>query len=605
MFKDIKAFLISSFQKIKSKKILKRYPWLVLICLLTVLIPIILGISYANIMQRAEQEELPNIAISLYDAKGNTLGSSEIRKDIISGSPLVKIFYDLATSKVKADKPTGFNRNQNFVFVVSDGSENKLYKCYFDEDYSKSYLEDESGQFYSPDTIAYSNFMNSKFSEKVYLQSVPPALSTSGKDLITPSTVEWSYHLENEKIARSENYETTENILTYRISGALDFKFSRIPDKTVFKVKNSHHEIIFTGSAEELYSLTAKEGDELLIDLEAYWDKSDDLNAFGKQTYSFKIICSEPSEFSISSNTVYGGEFIILSVSDVERVDSIIYNVIKPAEETEETAESDNATMPSVSEEKEDTEESEKALTQLEALKELYSFTPTFISNSGNAYAFLLIPADIGNTSLSFSLSCGISKEEFTVKIKESPYVDKTVLPVEEDRKILVSEEEKQAFSRLLASTEHTYSPIYFREKFLSPEEYGLSKIYSFNDKIIYNEDSFKLCANIYSTDISGGTSIRSANIGKVTASASSPLLGNYVVVDHGMGLYTWYCGLSTVNVSVGDILKKGDSVGISGSSRLCDKGVSVFCTINGTLIHPDAVLGNTVINNEPQAKIT
>lgn len=592
MFKDIKAFLISSFQKIKSKNILKRYPWLILICLLTILIPVILGISYANIMQRSEQKELPNIAISLYDAKGNNIGSSEIRKDIISGSPLVKIFYDLATSKVKADKPSGFNRNQNFVFIVSDGSENKLYKCYFDEDHSKSYLEDENGQFYSPDAIAYSNFMNSKFSEKIYSQSAPPLLSTSSQDFVIPSTVDWSYYLENEKIIKSGNYETTESILTYRISGALDFKFSRTPDKATFKVKNSHHEIIFTGSADDLYSLTAKEGDELLIDLEAYWDKTDDLNAFGKQTYSFKIICSEPSEFYISSNSVYGGEFIILSVSDVERVNSIIYNVIKPSDQTTETAE---VSATSVSEKAKDTEENEKSLAALESL---YSFKPTFVANSGNAYAFLLIPAEIDNTTFSFSLSCGISKKEFTIEIKKSPSDNKIVLPSEEEIKTLISEEQKQVFSKILNSTEHTYSPIYFREKFLSPEEYGLAKIYSFNDTITYNEDSFKLCANIYTTDISGGTSIRSANIGKVTVSTNSPLLGNYVVVDHGMGLYTWYCGLSTVNVSVGDIIKKGDSIGISGSSLLCEKGVSVFCTINGALINPDAVLGNTVIDN-------
>ena len=596
MFKDIKAFLVSTFRKIKSKKILKRYPWLVLICLLTILIPIIIGFSYTSIMQRAKQEDMPKVSVSLYDAKGTTLGSSEIDKTIIDGSPLVRIFYDLAASKVKADKPTGFNRNQNFIFVVSEGSESNTYKCYFDENPEQSYLEDKNGQFYSPDKVAYENFMNSKYSEKVYLQSAPPSLSTSSESFIAPTSVDWSYHLQNGKITKSENYTITNEILTYRISGALDFDFSQTPTSAVFKVKNSNNELIFTGSSDDLYSLTAKEGDELLIDLEAVWEQNDNLNAFGTQIYSFKIICSEPSEFFISSSTVYGGQFLIISVSDVERANSIIYNVIKPSDEVQLTSESADMSPPLEEASPEDTE---KEIAHTQALEELYSFIPTFTTHGGNAYAFLIIPHDIGNTTFSFFLSCGISKKDFTIEIKEADTHEETITE-EDSENLFIGQAKKQAFADILNSTEsNAASPIYFRDAFLSPEEYGFAKKYHFNDTLIYKDTSFSLYANIYYTETAGGSAIRAANIGKVVAAESSSVLGNYVIIDHGMGLYTWYCGLSTINVSVGDILKKGDSVGISGStSLLCNQGTAIFCTINGVITNPDTILGKTIINS-------
>lgn len=42
---------------------------------------------------------------------------------------------------------------------------------------------------------------------------------------------------------------------------------------------------------------------------------------------------------------------------------------------------------------------------------------------------------------------------------------------------------------------------------------------------------------------------------------------GNYVVLDHGGGYTTLYAHLSSVSVSVGDMVTQGDTVGITGST--------------------------------------
>lgn len=667
MFKDIKAFLLSILQKIKSKKIMKRYPWLLLVCLLTILIPAIIALSYSSIVHNAERENMPKVTVSLYDAKGNSLASGEIDKDIIAGSVLVKTFYDLAQTKVRAEKPIGFNRTQTLVFVLSEGEENALYKCYFNENYEDSYIEDANGQFYAPNSVAYSNFMNSKYSEKVYSQSSPPSLITSNERTIVPSSVDWSYYLINENSIKSSNYETTESILTYRITGALDFKFSKQPDSCLFKVKNSKHETIFTGSAEELYSLTATEGDELSVEVDAKWENKNNGGAYGTQRYEFKIICSEPSEFSISSTTVSGGKFIVISVSDVDRADSIIYNVIKPTEEeepqsptdapaieeaaasalgstgssdadtqtvgtedaapdkgkapdgnvsgsTDTSVDAENGLTPDTTpdfeaggetdveeeENQKEIEEAKKKEAQKKALDKLYSFSPTFVKHGNNAYAFLIIPTDIGNTSFTFSLSCGISKAEFTVSITEANSSEQALDFEDGAPSLLIDEEAKRLFLTSLAQISElsgkNASSVFFRNEFLSPAEYGFSSLYDFNTKIDASGNEFILMANVYSTQTDTDTGVCSANVGAVIATGKDLLLGNYVVIDHGMGLCTWYCGLSDVNVARGDILKKGELIGKSGSSLLCENGVSVFCSVGGELINPNAILGASVI---------
>ena len=42
---------------------------------------------------------------------------------------------------------------------------------------------------------------------------------------------------------------------------------------------------------------------------------------------------------------------------------------------------------------------------------------------------------------------------------------------------------------------------------------------------------------------------------------------GRAVIIDHGMGLYTFYCHLSKIKVKEGDIVKKGDVIAKSGNT--------------------------------------
>ena len=63
------------------------------------------------------------------------------------------------------------------------------------------------------------------------------------------------------------------------------------------------------------------------------------------------------------------------------------------------------------------------------------------------------------------------------------------------------------------------------------------------------------------------GTLIKSSNAGKVVIAKRFPGYGNCVVVDHGGGIFSLYAHLQECSVNVGQVVKKGDVIGLCGST--------------------------------------
>lgn len=63
------------------------------------------------------------------------------------------------------------------------------------------------------------------------------------------------------------------------------------------------------------------------------------------------------------------------------------------------------------------------------------------------------------------------------------------------------------------------------------------------------------------------GTPIQATNDGVVALADSLYLTGNAIYLDHGMGLFSQYAHLSELRVKTGDRVKKGDIIGLVGST--------------------------------------
>jgi murein DD-endopeptidase MepM/ murein hydrolase activator NlpD len=63
------------------------------------------------------------------------------------------------------------------------------------------------------------------------------------------------------------------------------------------------------------------------------------------------------------------------------------------------------------------------------------------------------------------------------------------------------------------------------------------------------------------------GTPIHAANRGRVVLAKDLFFSGNAVYIDHGHGLYTTYLHLSRIDVAVGDLVERGQQIGLAGAT--------------------------------------
>ena len=84
------------------------------------------------------------------------------------------------------------------------------------------------------------------------------------------------------------------------------------------------------------------------------------------------------------------------------------------------------------------------------------------------------------------------------------------------------------------------------------------------------------------------GTAIYAAYDGQVVEATYSNTMGNYVMIDHGGGLYTIYMHASALYVSRGDIVVRGETIAAVGSTgRSTGNHLHFNVYYNGNLQNP------------------
>ena len=91
----------------------------------------------------------------------------------------------------------------------------------------------------------------------------------------------------------------------------------------------------------------------------------------------------------------------------------------------------------------------------------------------------------------------------------------------------------------------------------------------------------------------SGGAAIVAAADGTVTTASYSSAAGNYVMIDHGGGLYTVYMHASALLVSPGQTVSAGQTIAQVGSTGISTGNHLLFgVSLNGSYVSPWSYLG-------------
>lgn len=159
--------------------------------------------------------------------------------------------------------------------------------------------------------------------------------------------------------------------------------------------------------------------------------------------------------------------------------------------------------------------------------------------------------------------------------------IDKSTLKPNKKNQIRIDKERSESL-KIYANPSKTR---FWNLPFVMPLNSEITSLYGnariFNNEIKSYHRGIDLKASI-------GTEIHAINHGKVVISKHRFLSGGSVVIDHGDGIFSVYYHLSEQKVKVGDIIKKGDLIALSGASgRVSGPHLHFAILINGIAIDP------------------
>jgi len=174
-----------------------------------------------------------------------------------------------------------------------------------------------------------------------------------------------------------------------------------------------------------------------------------------------------------------------------------------------------------------------------------------------------------GEYSLSVFLS-GEPEVEETIKVKKKDfYITKIVITPELEEKGFTSSNISENIATkdgvIIYEVLGKYSPTaYFNLSFIYPLK-EIINVGAFGN--IRKDGDITIQHLGVDLDAVEGTPVYAINNGKVVLAKELTVYGNIIIIDHGFGIYSLYLHLSEFKVSEGEILKRGQLIGLVGNT--------------------------------------
>ncbi|MBQ9876492.1 MAG: M23 family metallopeptidase [Campylobacter sp.] len=211
------------------------------------------------------------------------------------------------------------------------------------------------------------------------------------------------------------------------------------------------------------------------------------------------------------------------------------------------------------------------------------------ILNPQNDSEFIaILPANYcQKDDLNLKITMIWGEENEVVHLKQGEY-KKEVLSVEPAKvnpPKSVQSRIKKEYDEAVAIYAKTTPKYLFNEPFIVPldskitSNFGNGRIFNGSVKSYHSGTDFRAAV---------GTEIIAANDGVVKIAKDRYYAGGSVIIDHGGGIYSQYYHLDKILVKVGDSVKRGDLIGLSGATgRVSGPHLHFGIAINGTSVNP------------------
>lgn len=441
-----------------------------------------------------------------------------------------------------------------------------VYKYYFTENPGEAYYVDNNGNAFHINEKDASEFLSTEYARCLYNTTTFPTMTISDESVI-PQSAEWSYETYSGDIIQLDDIKTgnpTEKI--YSMKGAFALNFDIEPDFLTVEILSGGN-VVYN----DLYANIANaslEGKNIDVTVTARWYQSEERACYGEATYKFKAKILLPAVFYMGETTVDPGEFVVITAKNVDDPSAVTFK-------------------------------SEPDL----------GFTPTFFEDGDVVRALLPINWDVTpNSEVKLQFSYGEVTQEMILDIGDKKFgsssLDISPAVLYQSRSDTTLQAFADATDPLLKETASV--PLWDGVFLEGLDEAKLAKgSAAFLKRGFGRKITITATGETYQNDgvdyvAISGEPVLAVNNGNVVYAGYLEYSGYTVIIDHGLGLKSWYYNMSSLNVSVGDSVTKGDTIGYVGTTGFtASAGLHVKLTVYDVPVCPYDLWENGIIMSE------
>ncbi|MBR5264434.1 MAG: peptidoglycan DD-metalloendopeptidase family protein [Clostridia bacterium] len=398
----------------------------------------------------------------------------------------------------------------------------------------------------------------------LYDDSRLPSLKVVSGDrtyAISPKSYDWSYRVSDGTYRKDDSVTVTDTEAVCNLFA--DFK-----NGLQFSVEPSHYSFTarYYQNGEDGYELplTSLGGlhfsaDTLIsVEITAVWSQASNASQYGEASYRFLVLYDVPAVVKLNGGDEYGratvraGELLILHAEYTNK--------------------------------KEDLEITFDCTHGGESFR--------YDSRTGSSYAFLPIPADTPAGEYELKVRSGETETVFAVTVEE--YTNDKILSIgvsDEDYAAYFAPEKMEAMYDVVESVQKNSdgTPL-FRADLVWGKPVSGEIMYHFGATVIAGNANAENDAGVmplqgvlYSA--SRGDEVEAIQQGVCVFAGELGAAGNTVIVDHGAGIFSYYCNLGTITAEVGEELSRSEELGTVGEGN-SHGNLFVAVSVDGTFVN-------------------
>lgn len=515
---------------------------LTVILLIAMLIPSVVAIITYSFQQGGQADTHNTVGVKLVDFYENEFYfTREEKKDEMIDYFITAIASAESVSALPTSIEMGNFYNVTMVTTVSEFG----YKFYYTLNAADCFFVNGDGDAFKITEDDAKDFLASPYAGCLYENGVAPKLTLSGQSAY-PDSASWNFkNSDGEYVAYDCSSLVKDEQEKVTLEGGMAMGFDLPADIVTVKIfDKSTSEVIFDDNYENIASLSIEKEMDVTVEAVAKWYEDSERTYYGEQVFRFDATFGAPAQFFAGVTDIQEGEFICVTGINVNNPENITF-----------TSEPD------------------------------INYTPVFFKEEGAVQA--LIPfnwnLEAGTYALTFSYGGSTQQINVNVAKRGNAFTEKTITIPESTINNFGTDEKREAAETELREVAKKASETRYWE----------------NGETLYYDDTDLTFAlgyghtyNVSGTDISfrntgvdfrvkAGTDIAANLSGEIIYAGILDYSGFTVVIDHGYGLKTWYAHLGSTTVSVGDVVKKGDTIGTAGESGFtATEGVHIGMTI-------------------------